>query len=956
MPPIKLKLSLGGLTPSAPATPATPIIKIKGKNKVANGHGEPSTPGVLDSPSPAPIATPKIKLKNKPKKSSGLSSRHVSVGAGDEEDGLANGSKPGPSTIRLTLPRPPSAAPSPSPIATSPAATPAATPLTMTPATPAPTTPVPERIPKKRGRPPKIRPTAIPPHVVTPQAVRSPTASAGASAASTPPSTAEFFNIKAEPVDYDEADPLSLPISPAAGAITPLDESSMSTPGAWEGNSEFTTYNPRVVKWKRVKRPFKELANKALHEMRRKDVYGFFLEPVNLEDYPDYLEVVGGADKMMDLQTMQTKVDENEYRSMDELEADFKTMIDAALKFNLPGTAPYREANKVQVHGQKHIDRAKPLVLTPSPSPEREPEPQRQSVIPDSEVGTPAPIYLGKPQKDVPPKNIIPDAMLAFPPNSLQAQAIGWNLTGGRIVRPKRMVRGREKFFGKWREYSNDGSRDLAEMDDPQEHLDIFRQLRGDEWRTVTDWPTMLDGNQGKAWWDWEGPGGATGQPPLPNTERLKPEPLKTRELGTFDFGVYPDIERELSSLQTAKDSQPYDPEDDELDVLVDQLRSDAPPPVKVPPNWPAQSFVNAYDRPSATHWLYNMSLGGVRGEAYNNSVQKFLDGAIGSARANGAKATDETASILQEYVANKWRGGVLQSDTSRLANDTVGALVNAAAKTEAGAGNDEPPSRPELAPEAVLKNAHDAYARIALRSLTSAANPLDIQPLLREPSDFLYLGVGGKSGVNDAVAWVGSEINRVSGVRTEAKMATGAVKGDEGDVEMVEAGTSTPAPAEPAAPFANGDVAHAGLKRRNSDSEPNDNDAKRRKLEEGVALETASKTAEPAVEAAAEPAADVAPTPSVTLPTTSNATTPAPMTPASAPAAAPQPASTETATVTAPAPPPDETENGLRQLRLELVALSKFYPLASLKKMSKEDAERLLPPNVRNLMTRPEK
>lgn len=662
---------------------------------------------------------------------------------------------------------------------------------------------------------------------------------------------------------------------------------------------------------------------------------------------------------MMDLQTMQTKVDENEYRSMDELEADFKTMIDAALKFNLPGTAPYREANKVQVHGQKHIDRAKPLVLTPSPSPEREPEPQRQSVIPDSEVGTPAPIYKGKPQKDVPPKNIIPDVMLAFPPNSLQARAIGWNLTGGRIVRPKRMVRGREKFFGKWREYSNDGSRDLAEMDDPQEHLDIFRQLRGDEWRTVTDWPTMLDGNQGKAWWDWDGPGGATGQPPLPNTERLKPEPLKTRELGTFDFGVYPDIERELSGLQAAKESEPYDPEDEELDVLADQLRSDAPPPIKVPPNWPAQSFVNAYDRPSATHWLYNMSLGGVRGEAYNNSVQRFLDGAIGSARANGAKAPDGTASILQEYVAKKWRGGALQSETSRLASDTVGALVSAAAgpsaaKTEAGAGNDEAPSRPELAREAVLKNAHDAYARVALRALTSPANPLDIQPLLREPSDFLYLGVGGKSGVNDAVAWVGGEINRVSGVRNQAKQAIAASKDAEGDVVMAEAETSTAATTEPAAPIANGDAAHAGIKRRNSDLEPIDNDAKRRKLEEGVASEPATKVDEPVVEAAKPEGITVngPPTASATSPATSTATTPAPVTPASAPAGAPPPAPTPAA---AAAPPPDETEDGLRQLRLELVALSKFYPLASLKKMSKEDAERLLPPNVRNLMTRPQ-
>lgn len=48
--------------------------------------------------------------------------------------------------------------------------------------------------------------------------------------------------------------------------------------------------------------------------------YGFFLEPVDTEHYPDYLDIIGGADKMMDLGTMQQKVDDGSYRDMDELE------------------------------------------------------------------------------------------------------------------------------------------------------------------------------------------------------------------------------------------------------------------------------------------------------------------------------------------------------------------------------------------------------------------------------------------------------------------------------------------------------------------------------------------------------------------------------------------------------------------------------------------------------------
>ena len=42
--------------------------------------------------------------------------------------------------------------------------------------------------------------------------------------------------------------------------------------------------------------------------------------PVDLEAYPDYLGIVGGEDKMMDLGTIQGKIDNEEYRSMDEFQ------------------------------------------------------------------------------------------------------------------------------------------------------------------------------------------------------------------------------------------------------------------------------------------------------------------------------------------------------------------------------------------------------------------------------------------------------------------------------------------------------------------------------------------------------------------------------------------------------------------------------------------------------------
>jgi hypothetical protein len=65
--------------------------------------------------------------------------------------------------------------------------------------------------------------------------------------------------------------------------------------------------------------------------------YGFFLEPggwqlvvtfvfpvlttaVNIEDYPDYWERIGGEDKAMDLGTMEKKLNDGIYTNLDQLE------------------------------------------------------------------------------------------------------------------------------------------------------------------------------------------------------------------------------------------------------------------------------------------------------------------------------------------------------------------------------------------------------------------------------------------------------------------------------------------------------------------------------------------------------------------------------------------------------------------------------------------------------------
>lgn len=187
MPPIKLKLSLGGATPKVEA---------------------------IESPAP---------------------SRNNSYS--NEENG-----GPGPSSLKLTLSVPGSATQS---APGSAAATPVSTPGGGQP---------------RKRRPTKSRPSAIPPHLST--TPKTPALALSPSAASTPGSD---FDVKLEHFD-DDPDPLSLPLSPSASATIPYYDNYGST--TREGSAETPTTRG---KWKRVRRPFKELADKVLSEMRRKD-------------------------------------------------------------------------------------------------------------------------------------------------------------------------------------------------------------------------------------------------------------------------------------------------------------------------------------------------------------------------------------------------------------------------------------------------------------------------------------------------------------------------------------------------------------------------------------------------------------------------------------------------------------------------------------------------------------
>ncbi|KAL7424741.1 hypothetical protein Q5752_000425 [Cryptotrichosporon argae] len=771
--PIKLKLSLGSTTPATSASPPS------------NGTDYYHLTGMS-----VPMGAAKLKIR-----------------------APVDGAEAGPSSTPLSA----TATYTDSPVASS---------STLTPS----------RQPKKRGRP-RTRPSAIPPHL-TPRPTVSFPSTAGSSTPLTPLRGDDAASSEPLAADgsHDDYDPISAPLSPAdmemqtpSGGASTYGDDEIATP---------TASGRRVAKWARIRRPFRELASKLLADLRRRDDYGLFLEPVDTDEYPDYLDRIGGMDKMMDLGTMQHKVDDREYRDFDALEADLKALVAAAHRYNPPGSVPHNAATRILQHGIKLIERSRPLVRTPSPSP------TRISMTPDGSVRRgrettamtdDAPRGPGR--TDVAPAQYIPEEMLAFPPNSLQARAVGWNLNGGRIVRLKRYYRGREKFVGKWREWDVDGSRNLAEMDEPADVLETWRTRRAEP-RDIIDWKRMRAEG---AWWDWDGPGGQTGQAPLPGQPRLRPNPLKTRALGPLDWGLMPDIDAELASFARAgsgSSSSSSTRGSPDLDVLAEHMRPMQPRSPRQPAGWPTQQFANVYaaKRPAAD-WLRDTLYGGPKGEAYVRSVDSFLRGALG----DGDDARWACARVLSP----------LEGPEVDAVRSTLGAC----------AALDKPVSAPPspLDKPAILATARAAHAHAVLAFINSPLNPLDLQPLLRAPADFTHVGKGVRAGAEGALRAVGDDI-----AERAARVAAAH-------------GTKRPAEAE------------AG------------GDAKRASTDAG-ALVPAPVTATHAVQAVESD---------------------------------------------------EDKEDAMRRIRLELVALAKFYPLAALCKMSKADAERLLPANVRALMTR---
>lgn len=85
--------------------------------------------------------------------------------------------------------------------------------------------------------------------------------------------------------------------------------------------------------------PLEEAMSRLLDQIFAKDTHEIFTEPVDVEEVPDYMDVVTHP---MDLSTMRTKLRDGKYDKLDDMENDFNLMVQNCLAYNNKDTIFYR--------------------------------------------------------------------------------------------------------------------------------------------------------------------------------------------------------------------------------------------------------------------------------------------------------------------------------------------------------------------------------------------------------------------------------------------------------------------------------------------------------------------------------------------------------------------------------------------------------------------------------------
>ncbi|KAH9017886.1 hypothetical protein EDB84DRAFT_1520625 [Lactarius hengduanensis] len=392
-----------------------------------------------------------------------------------------------------------------------------------------------------------------------------------------------------------------------------------------------------------VKKPLKEVLTSLISKIKKKDDYAFFLEPVDLEKVPGYMDVIK---QPMDFGTMADKVSKSKYRSLDEFADDFRLVISNAKIFNPPGTIYHNEAERIEAWASDHISKATSYVIEYETDWNIEVEPgggvpagpetpgRRSPSVASASVPPPNRRGRNTAKKEGVSETLEADGHLpgfkdgvgVFPPGS------DW---GGRKRYRSKKERLRMEKGGP--PYAADGSLDYVEMEDP---FSVLSALVPDPPSSPLLTPLFFPPAHDYSQINLPLPTGA----PSPKDAPVAPEPpvggskskyrhwtitrpapqrakakeaaeerpptfdsRKPRPLHTTDFGLFPAIATNLSSGGV------IGTEEELLAALHTSLES------------AARSENSADQEATAQSWLREVVYGGFDGLAYMRSVAEFV-------------------------------------------------------------------------------------------------------------------------------------------------------------------------------------------------------------------------------------------------------------------------------------------------------------------------------------------
>ncbi|KAJ3218951.1 nuA3 HAT complex component nto1 [Dinochytrium kinnereticum] len=118
-------------------------------------------------------------------------------------------------------------------------------------------------------------------------------------------------------------------------------------------------YQMQVQSLDLIFNPVTQVLRPILEDIKRLDHKILFGEPVNLEEVPDYLDVVKTP---MDFFTMTRKLELNEYRNLATFERDLNLICDNAILYNAPETMWGRAARRLKIRMEPALEKARAVL------------------------------------------------------------------------------------------------------------------------------------------------------------------------------------------------------------------------------------------------------------------------------------------------------------------------------------------------------------------------------------------------------------------------------------------------------------------------------------------------------------------------------------------------------------------------------------------------------------------